>query len=264
MSQAGSYQFEHLESRHAEAKLLAERSQMRLEGFLPLLRRFHLPETGQFLEVGCGHGLRTRTVAENFPDLQVVGLDRSRELLEMAEGRYQQNLSFVEGDIYDLSSLVPESFDFIYARLVFMHLQEPLRALENLRRLLKPGGRIVIEDADRDCMFFEPAPESFSDFWGRVQEGQRRLGGDPNVGRKLAVYLKQMNFSNVTSELQPIVGDGEDIAFLARTLLPSLNIYLDVEDRHGGEVAIGDLIELSKAPNATFYHLWFVVGGIKV
>lgn len=45
---------------------------------------------------------------------------------------------------------------------------------------------MLIEDADRNCMFFEPEPDNFSTYWKLIQEGQRRLGGDPNVGRRLA------------------------------------------------------------------------------
>jgi hypothetical protein len=121
----------------------------------------------------------------------------------------------------------------------------------------------LIEDADRDCMFFEPAPPSFAPFWNKVQEGQRRLGGDPNIGRRLATYFKQSHLEDVRVESQPIIGGGSDIQFLVRTLLPSLNTYLLPEDRAAGAHAIADLGAMALQPGAMFYHFWFVVSGKK-
>lgn len=257
----GSYQFEQLEGRHQEASFLSERAGLRLEGFRDLLLRHGIPEKGRVLEAGAGQGIRTKLIAQYFPELAVTGVDRSPELLTEAR-KDAQGVTFIEGDLYDLP-FEDKSFDFIYVRLVFMHLSEPQRALKNLLRVLKPGGKILIEDADRDCMFFEPAPASFSDFWKKVQDGQRRLGGDPNVGRKLAPYFKEEGLLNVTIETQPIIGKGEEIEFLARTLLPSLNVYLQPHEREAGLSAIADLRELATKHEATFYHFWFVASGTK-
>jgi SAM-dependent methyltransferase len=257
----GSYQFEKLEGRQVEGGFLTERAQLRLGGFVDLIARHGFPATGRALEVGCGQGIRTRLMAEHFPGTRVVGVDRSPELLETArEGARASNLSFEQADLYELP-FEDRSFDFVYARLVFMHLVHPRLALTELRRVLRPGGRILIEDGDRDCMFFEPAPASFAEFWRKVQAGQRRLGGDPNVGRKLAPYLTDLGFQNLNTEVQPILGTGPDIDFLARTLMPSLNIYLAPEDRPNGQTAIADLAALAQDPRATLYHFWFAVSG---
>jgi len=260
----GSYQFENLESRNLEASHLAERAVLRLEGFPDLLIRHGFPTTGKILEVGVGHGIRARMMAEKFPQAQIIGVDRSDELLSEAMKQNQNvpNLSFVEADLYQLP-FSNDSFDFIYARLVFMHLTDPITAIQSLKRVLRPGGRILIEDADRDCMFFEPIPTSFSNFWNKVQEGQRRLGGDPNIGRKLTPYFKKMGLQKINTEVQPIIGDGKEIEFLARTLMPSLNIYLEPQHRAEGERAIQDLHHLSRDSSASFYHFWFVVSGEK-
>jgi ubiquinone/menaquinone biosynthesis C-methylase UbiE len=264
MNPSGSYQFEKLESRHIESSRLAERAQLRIAGFKDLMIRHGFPSNGKILEIGTAQGIRARLMAESFPNAEIIGIDRSPELLAEAQQRHQDvaNLSFQEADLYNLP-FANESFDFVYARLVFMHLARPMEAVESLKRVLRPGGRILIEDADRDCMFFEPAPASFSDFWKKVQDGQRRLGGNPNVGRHLAPYLKEAAFQNVQCDVQPILGAGADIEFLVRTLMPSLNIYLDPVDRASGELAIRDLKDLAEDPRATFYHFWFAVSGEK-
>lgn len=260
----GSYQFEKLEDRHIEADRLAVRSQMRLEGFEELLQRYGFPKAGRVLEVGTGQGLRASKMAAMQEHCHVVGVDRSFEMLNRARNLYgdKTNLEFLEADIYDLP-FAENTFDFIYARLVFMHLSDPMAALQNLKKILKPGGVLLIEDADRDCMFFEPAPKSFASFWHKVQEGQRKLGGDPNVGRKLASYFKSLKLKDIQVEVQPLYGSGKDIAFLVETLMPSLNIYLDPQDRDFGQQAIKELEVLSQSELATFYHFWFIAVGVK-
>lgn len=260
----GSYQFEQLESQTMEAQCLAERAALRLDGFIDLLLRHQFPSTGNILDIGCGHGIRTKKMAEAFPLATVMGIDRSETLLSYAnhEPDVLKNLSYQSADLYDLP-FADHSFDFIYLRLVFMHLSDPKRALSSISRVLRPGGRILIEDADRDCMFFEPAPPSFKYFWQQVQNGQKRLGGDPNVGRKLASYLKESLFQHLQIEMQPIYGEKDDIAFLVRTLMPSLNLYLDPSERAMGDHAINELLALSEDINASFYHIWFVVSGEK-
>lgn len=265
MTTLGSYQFEKLEGRHHEANLLAERAHMRLAGFPDLLRKNRFPVRGQILEVGTAQGIRARLMAELYPETHITAIDRSDELLNVAKETHidLKNLSFQTADVYQLP-FADASFDFIYARLVFMHLSDPLLALVELKRVLKSGGRLLIEDADRDCMFFEPQPPSFAPFWKNVQDGQRRLGGQPNIGRQLSPLLKQSGFQNTQIEVQTLLGTGDEIEFLTRTLMPSLNLYLNPDDRAEGARAIEDLARLAQNPLATFYHFWFVVTGEKL
>ncbi len=260
----GSYQFETLVSHDLEKNNLLKRTHLRLEGFTDLLIRHHFPSQGKILEIGCAQGVRSYYMAKYFSQATIIGIDRSEELLEIAHDTYRDtsNLSFQLADLYKLP-FADNSFDFIYVRLVFMHLSEPLLAIESLKRVLRPGGRLLIEDADRDCMFFEPQPPSFQAFWQKVQEGQRRRGGDPNVGRKLASYLKASLLKNLHIEVQPIIGGGEEISFLIETLMPSLNLYLDTTERAQGEIAIKALEELAQDPCSSFYHFWFAVSAEK-
>lgn len=262
----GSYQREHFADAAGEAERLAARSRLRLDGFRDLLDRHGFPIQGRVLEIGCGQGLRTRLMAEWAPDAAVVGIDRDNAFVEAARQEARtaglQNLAFLHADLHALP-FAERSFDFIYARLVFINLPDARPVLKMLRPLLRPGGRILVEDADRDCMFFEPAPDSFAAYWRRIQAGQRRHGGDPNVGRRLGPHIKEAGYCDVRIEVQPIVGDGRDIAFMVRELLPSLNTYLDPSETALAETALGDLQRLAQDPRATFLHFWFAVSAAR-
>jgi tRNA (mo5U34)-methyltransferase len=63
----------------------------------------------------------------------------------------------LEMSVYDLDSEVVGSFDFIYVGSLLLHLRDPVRALERVRSVLAPGGRLLLLDAiDVDLTVLHP------------------------------------------------------------------------------------------------------------
>lgn len=116
----------------------------------PLHRRIgaEVPiEKGRLLDVGCGPGRLDRLLAAARPDLHVVGLDESDDMLrEAAHGPRPANLEFRLGSI-EAASLRDE-FDFALAVLTFHHWEDPTGGLEAVHRSLKPGGVFWIYEAN--------------------------------------------------------------------------------------------------------------------
>jgi SAM-dependent methyltransferase len=119
----------------------------------PLHRRVgaEIPiESGRLLDVGCGPGRLDRLLAAANPDLTVVGLDASADMLRQArQGPDLPNLEFREGAVESLDS--SGDFDFAVSLLSFHHWEEPQRGLEAVHRALKPGGRFWIYEGDTDA-----------------------------------------------------------------------------------------------------------------
>ena len=92
------------------------------------------------LEIGCGNGNALRWVRKAFPDGTVIGMDLFTDALRSAGPRAKCHV--VTGDI----ALPPfeRSFDVIAAFDVLEHLPDDLRALENIRNMLVPGGQFLI------------------------------------------------------------------------------------------------------------------------
>jgi SAM-dependent methyltransferase len=94
------------------------------------------------LDVGCGTGATSLALARAGAD--VTGADISRPMLEFARGRAQEAglpVQFVEADA-SAFPFKPE-FDLIFSRFGVMFFDDPAAAFANLRRALKPGGRLA-------------------------------------------------------------------------------------------------------------------------
>lgn len=99
------------------------------------------------IELGCGPGFYSRNLASIFPELNVVGLDRSQRQLEYARDLAVglNNCHFERGDVLNVSR-PSESFDYLIASRLFTVLPRPDRAVAEMFRLLKPAGRCFIAE----------------------------------------------------------------------------------------------------------------------
>ena len=97
----GSYDFEKMENKETEFDWLRKRTTYRMAGLIPLLTEYGMENGQSILDVGCGQGVRTRQIAEQFPQSQVVGIDRSTTMIEAAKSSSgsNANLSFHCRDI---------------------------------------------------------------------------------------------------------------------------------------------------------------------
>jgi ubiquinone/menaquinone biosynthesis C-methylase UbiE len=100
----------------------------------------------QVLDIACGTGLVSFEAARAVgPDGHVLGVDISARMLDSAERRARElklsNCSFARMDAETLS-LPDASFDVVLCALGLMYLPEPEQALREMRRVVRPGGRI--------------------------------------------------------------------------------------------------------------------------
>lgn len=96
----------------------------------------------RILDVGCGAGETTLALAAK--GAEVVGVDISRPLLEVARRRAggSASVTFVEADA-QTHPFPAASFDAVFSRFGVMFFADPAAAFANLRRALKPGGKLA-------------------------------------------------------------------------------------------------------------------------
>jgi arsenite methyltransferase len=113
------------------------------------LARIALPEGARILEVGCGNGAATKLIMQHVGPAQLVGIDPSSAFIDMADETFagEPRVSFAIGDAA-ATGQADACFDLVIAHTVYSHLVDPERALAEARRVLRPGGQLVIFDGD--------------------------------------------------------------------------------------------------------------------
>lgn len=168
--------------------------------FLP-----HLRPGMRLLDAGCGGGSITVGLAAAVFPGRVVALDREAQRLGETRARAAAggvaNLSVVAGDLYDLP-FPAASFDAAFAHHVLQHLRDPLHALRELRRVLRPGGVVGIRDPDEGATVFAPATPLLDELRALELRLRRRHGSDPCYARQQRRLLREAGF--VRTEAQAV------------------------------------------------------------
>ncbi len=94
------------------------------------------------LDIGCGAGTTTEEIARRVAPGRVVGLDISHALIDAARARAGTAITFIESDASEYP-FAPE-FDLVFSRLGLMFFADPVASFANIRRALKPGGRLAL------------------------------------------------------------------------------------------------------------------------
>ena len=205
MKQKGSYQVESLSSKKGELDRLSLQANSGLALEQELLHKSGLTPSMKVLDLGCGNGIVSNQLSKLLKDGEVVGMDRSDELFNLASRKYLDvpNLSFVKGDVYALP-FQNESFDFVYARFLFQHLVDPLKALLEIKRVLKPEGVVSLIDVDDSWLMTHPEHQTFERLKSAAAKRQRELGGDRFIGRKFNNYFEQAGFQIFNTEIRGV------------------------------------------------------------
>lgn len=125
-----------------------------LDEFVQLARRIarELPPAGNVLEVAPGPGFFCIELAK-LGNYSITGLDISHTFVEIARKKAAEagvHVDFRQGN----ASRMPfagDAFDFLLCRAAFKNFGEPIRALQEMSRVLKPGGRGLIIDLRHDA-----------------------------------------------------------------------------------------------------------------
>ena len=109
--------------------------------------------TERVLDVGCGTGLFEQRVLTREGAREMVGVDLSPKMLAEARTNLHAagNVRFVQADAAALP-FAESRFDVVVSASAFHYFSAPREALQEMRRVLKPGGRLVILDWCRDYL----------------------------------------------------------------------------------------------------------------
>ena len=205
MEQSGSYVAEEMPGGFdRELARLRQQALLSWDKEIMALRRLGLTDGMAVLDVGGGPGFVTEQLLAALPASGVTMIDRDPALIAQARGYLQpgagDRLAIVEASVMD-SGLPDDSFDFALARLVFQHLPDPVGAAREIRRVLKPGGRLVVADIDDKLQLYDPPNEPEIDaIFSRLDADQEDKGGSRFIGRRLPRILREAGFVDLQLE----------------------------------------------------------------
>lgn len=115
-----------------------------LPEYEPLIRSWCGVKNGmRILDVGCGTGYFTRLLTRGDESVQAVGIDLEEPFIRYArEAAAALPIEFLVGDALNLP-FEDDSFDLVTSHTFFTSISDPVRAMDEMKRVLKPGGMIA-------------------------------------------------------------------------------------------------------------------------
>jgi SAM-dependent methyltransferase len=184
------------------------------------------------LDCGCGPGSITIGLARRIAPGQVVGVDMDAgQLAETRRAGAEQRVDNIRteiGSVYKLP-FADNSFDAVFAHAVLDHLSDPVAALKEMYRVLKPGGVIGVRTCDYDGNLFAPPDSAPARFWSLFAKLRERNGGNVYIGKAQRGLLHGAGFSRIrttvtfdlceTAEANRAEGEGAVAFILAQAIV---------------------------------------------
>ena len=171
-----------------------------------LLSRLEKGSARHALDVGCGALGWLRILSEWVGSSgSVVGADIDESLLDAArsflEAKGVSNVELVVDDLFE-SKLEPQSFDLVHARYVIAPLGRGREQVASFRRLVRPGGSLVLEEWDLGSWHFNPPAPAAERLIRSLSEIFATLGGE--ASRELPELLGEVGIEEPAIDAQVV------------------------------------------------------------
>jgi len=117
-----------------------------------VLQYVHLKPGEQLLDVGCGTGLLLKRLAKRYPNCELFGVELTPNMFSIAQQRLKDSaVKLFFGEAERLPFL-KERFDVVVCSSVLHYVDDPQAALQEMFRVLKSHGHLVLLDWNRDTL----------------------------------------------------------------------------------------------------------------
>ena len=184
-----------------QQRLVAQAAYWRDELILPGLG--YMPGE-RVLEIGCAAGATLAVIASAVPAIELAGIDLEPRQIEFAR-RHLASRGCPDADLrVGSAERLPwpdAHFDHVFVMWLLEHLHDPRPVLAEARRVLVPGGTIVVIETDYASFTTYPESEDY-EYLRRAQYDLFAANGNPIIGRILAMRLDGAGFHHVHSQVR--------------------------------------------------------------
>jgi SAM-dependent methyltransferase len=243
----------------SEQERLAALNRMTNTAFV---RYLEVPAGARVLEVGSGLGLLAVEVASAADGVHVVGVEQSAD--QIAAAATSPRVTYRQGDAHALD-FPDASFDLVYARYLLEHVTRPDVVLSEMRRVVRPGGRVAVCENDISLLRCDPPCPAFDRAWDLFLRYQATLGGDALVGRRLYRLLRGAGLTQIELSVQPEVHWHGSPGFTAwvRNIIGNLESARRGIDEAQLSQAVVELTDLIQREDASSTFVWNRARGIR-
>jgi ubiquinone/menaquinone biosynthesis C-methylase UbiE len=151
------------------------------------------------LDVGCGTGFLCEFIVNQHPSLalDITGIDLQHELLEQAIQRAesdQLSIKYIQGDAHKLP-FRDNTFDYLVSHTLIKWVDNPREIVQEMNRVLKPGGRIFI--AERVLPPMVLLQDRFDQIAYSIIERDIKRIPHSTIALQLPTYLNHSGFKNI-------------------------------------------------------------------
>ncbi len=268
---SGSYVLDRFsEAKESEVTRLKHQVDLFYHKELELYKRLGLKDGMNLVECGSGPGFLISNITRDLPHCTATAVEIDPYLVELltrnsvTDGKRLFNVQ--HASIYD-TQLPGDTFDFVIARLVLEHLDQPAKATDEVLRLLKPGGRFVAVSNDfaYHLLTYPPIPE-LDELYAAYINCRISEGGNPLIGRQLPVLLRNGGFEAIHTEIIAVHSACES----DRALLKAEDLNISTRLVSGGflkkevfESLLEKWYKMIQQPDHAIFRQLFVSSGTK-
>lgn len=220
------------------------------------IKKIGLRKGHSILEAGAGRGGLLPWLWETVGEQgHVTAIDLKTRFIDHLQ---QANLEVLEGDLIDID-LGKEKFDLIHERYVLTHIADYRSVLRKMMAALKPGGWLLLEDADFSAARLPTATPQLGKAFKATIQARNLLFGKKHIdfafGRRLGKLLDHFGFMNIQEETYaPLDRGGNGTAEIMRlSTLQLWDQYLETEA--ASEEDLQTFVNLAGDPNqAAVYY----------
>lgn len=232
--------------------------------FLP-----HLKPGMSLLDCGSGPGTITVGLAQAVSPGSVTGIELSESQIDLARENATRhdlaNIKFEQGNMYELP--YPDNqFDAVFNHAVLDHLHDPVAALKEMHRVLRPSGVLGIRCGDLGTSLLIPKNDTLGRAYDIYLKYRQHHGGDPSCGRRSRALLRQAGFADtIGSASCESYGTQQGIRLMLPVLLDELAgpktsetaIQQGWADQAQIDNAVAAINSWGENPDAMFVLVWF-------